>query len=90
DVLRDVEKKRKLKAGEPVEVDLAAKKERARPLRKGEVDPRARPVKERLDGAVLAVYDSFQSFRVWQDDTEHPHPCGAAAQDEEPWVPAAE
>jgi len=92
DVLEELEIKRKMEAGEPVEVDLEAakKKKRTRRHSKEKVDPRTRPPKERLDGAVLAVYDSFQSFRVWQDDTEHPHPCGAADEGEEPWVPAAE
>ncbi len=41
--------------------------------------------RQRLDGALLAISESFQSFRVWH--TGSLHPCGAASKDETPWAP---
>lgn len=43
---------------------------------------------ERRDGALLAVDDAFESFRVWH--TGSLHPCGAADEDEEGWTPERE
>ncbi len=41
--------------------------------------------RQRLDGALLAISESFQSFRVWH--TGSLHPCGAASEGETPWTP---
>jgi hypothetical protein len=40
---------------------------------------------ERRDGALIALHDAFQNFRVWH--SANAHPCGAAAEGEEPWRP---
>lgn len=40
---------------------------------------------ERRDGALVALDGAFQSFRVWH--SANAHPCGAAADDEQPWRP---
>lgn len=42
--------------------------------------------RQRLDGALLAISEAFQSFRVWH--TGSLHPCGAASADETPWTPS--
>ncbi len=42
--------------------------------------------RQRLDGALLAINEAFQSFRVWH--TGSLHPCGAASKDETPWAPS--
>lgn len=41
---------------------------------------------QRRDGALIALHDAFQNFRVWH--SANAHPCGAAAEDEEPWRPS--
>ncbi|MGM0558579.1 MAG: hypothetical protein ACQEVA_19495 [Myxococcota bacterium] len=46
--------------------------------------PEKTPV-ERRDGALIALHDAFQNFRVWH--SANAHPCGAAAEDEKPWRP---
>ena len=40
---------------------------------------------ERRDGALLAINEAFQSFRVWHSGGMHP--CGSAAEGETPWTP---
>lgn len=41
---------------------------------------------ERRDGALVAMHDAFENFRVWHQASMHP--CGNAEKDEEPWRPA--
>jgi hypothetical protein len=41
---------------------------------------------ERKRGALVALHDSFQKFRIWH--TANAHPCGAADEGETPWKPA--
>ncbi len=43
--------------------------------------------KQRKDGALIAIHDAFQKFRVWHSSSMHP--CGAADEGEEPWQPEA-
>lgn len=40
---------------------------------------------ERKEGALLAVHESFQQFRIWH--TAGAHPCGAAPEGVDPWEP---
>ena len=40
---------------------------------------------EKVDAAVLQLYDLFANFRVWHTASEHP--CGAADPGETPWTP---
>jgi hypothetical protein len=42
--------------------------------------------KERKEGALIAIHDAFQKFRVWHSSSAHP--CGAADEGETPWRPA--
>jgi hypothetical protein len=42
--------------------------------------------KERKEGALVAIHDAFQKFRVWHSSSAHP--CGAADEGEKPWRPA--
>ncbi len=42
------------------------------------------PVEAR-DGALIALHDAFENFRVWHSASMHP--CGDAADDETPWRP---
>ncbi|MFP4596936.1 MAG: hypothetical protein ACOC9W_04875 [Persicimonas sp.] len=39
--------------------------------------------RQRKDGALVAIHDAFQKFRVWHSSSLHP--CGAADEGEEPW-----
>ncbi len=41
---------------------------------------------ERKQGALVAIHDAFQKFRVWHSSSLHP--CGAADEGETPWRPA--
>jgi hypothetical protein len=41
--------------------------------------------KERKRGALIALHDAFQKFRVWHSSSAHP--CGAADEGEKPWRP---
>jgi hypothetical protein len=41
---------------------------------------------ERRDGALVAMHDAFENFRVWHEASMHP--CGKADEDEQPWRPA--
>lgn len=43
--------------------------------------------KQRKDGALIALHDAFQKFRVWHSSSLHP--CGAADEGETPWQPEA-
>lgn len=45
-----------------------------------------RPPAERRNGALVALHDAFENFRVWHK--ANLHPCGAASEDEEPWRPS--
>lgn len=49
-----------------------------------EDEPEKTP-EERRDGALIALHDAFQNFRVWH--SANAHPCGSAAEDEKPWRP---
>lgn len=40
---------------------------------------------ERKQGAMVAIHDAFQKFRVWHSSSLHP--CGPADEGEEPWRP---
>lgn len=44
-----------------------------------------RSPRERRDGALVALHDAFENFRVWHSASLHP--CGDADEDEEPWRP---
>jgi hypothetical protein len=52
--------------------------------KEGDDEPDKTPI-ERRDGALIALHDAFQNFRVWH--SANAHPCGAAAGDEQPWRP---
>jgi hypothetical protein len=41
---------------------------------------------ERRNGALVALHDAFENFRVWHQASMHP--CGDAEKDEQPWRPA--
>ncbi len=47
-----------------------------------------RSPEQKRDDAIIAVYDAFNTFRVWH--TASAHPCGAADEGETPWVPKDE
>lgn len=51
----------------------------------GDDDKPEKTPRERRDGALVALDSAFQSFRVWH--SANAHPCGAAADDEQPWRP---
>lgn len=65
------------KARGEVEVKFKKKKRRAN-------QPPERTSTQQRDAAVVAIYDSFDKFRVWH--TAGFHPCGAAAKGETPWT----
>ena len=46
-----------------------------------------RPPEERRDGALVALHDAFEEFRVWHSGSHSVHPCGDADKDETPWRP---
>lgn len=54
---------------------------------KAKAKPPAKSPQELRDGATLAIYNAFKSFKVWHSATMHP--CGPADEGETPWTPPA-
>lgn len=67
--------------GVVVEKSEAAKKKEAAEVAKNKKTP-----EERKQGALVAIHDAFQKFRVWHSSSLHP--CGEADEGETPWRPA--
>lgn len=63
--------------------DAVTEEDKAKALAKA---PKQSPESLR-DGATLALYNAFKSFRVWHSAALHP--CGAADPGETPWQPPA-
>lgn len=64
-------------------VPLEKKKKRGKIV--GEKPKKKRTPGEKVDAAVVQLYDLFANFRVWHTASEHP--CGAADPGETPWTP---
>lgn len=55
--------------------------------KKGKPTAPEKSPQELRDGATLAIYNAFKSFKVWHSATMHP--CGAADEGEVGWTPPA-
>lgn len=53
--------------------------------KKSEDEANKKTPEERKQGALVAIHDAFQKFRVWHSSSLHP--CGAADEGETPWTP---
>ena len=75
----------KARGEEYVEFAPTSKKKKGKVV--GEKPKVERTPREKVDAAVVKLYDLFASFRVWH--TAGDHPCGAADDSETPWSPSS-